>query len=83
MILGKRIPKVEMIHFEKLLHQKSKVYFVTLVERKFRFYIAKKYHQEKKRYLIYPIKRTHFSEYIDMIINLKNWSESTEKYPYL
>ena len=84
MILVKRIPKVEMIHFEKLLHQKSKVCFVTLVERKFRFYIAKKYHQaKKKRYLLYPIKRTHFSKYIDMIINLKNWGESTEKYPYL
>ena len=83
MILVKRIPKVEMIHFEKLLHQKSKVCFVTLVERKFGFYIAKKYHQEKKKYLLYPIKRTHFYEYIDMIINLKNWSESTKKYPYL
>lgn len=75
--------KVEMIHFEKLLHQKSKVCFVTLVERKFRFYTVKKYNQEKKKYLLYPIKRTHFSEYIDMIINLKNWTESTEKYPYL
>ena len=38
---------------------------------------------EENEYLLYPIKRTHFYEYIDMIINLKTWGESTEKYPYL